>query len=96
MPALPAGISTSTSALVYRVALVTAPLSPYLYAASTTPAGERFSRWNRVIGLDWSGSIPAIAVAGTPAAHAQVGIGESLDAPFRHRVRAYVNVVLNP
>jgi hypothetical protein len=96
MPALPAGTSINSSVLAYRVGLATVPLSPYLYAASTTPAGERFSRWNRVIGLDWSGSIPAVAVAGTPAARAQVGIGESLDAPFRHRVRAYVDVVLNP
>jgi hypothetical protein len=96
MPVLPAGISVNTSAFAYRVALGIQPLSPYLYAASTASAGERFQQWNRVIGLDWSASVPAIAIAGTPAARAILGVGESLDEPFRHRVRGYVNVVLNP
>jgi hypothetical protein len=96
MPVLPAGVSANTSAFTYRVALGIQPLSPYLYAGTTAPAGERFQQWNRVIGLDWSASVPAIAIAGTPAARAMVGVGESLDEPFRHRVRAYVNVVLNP
>ncbi len=96
MPALPAGISVNTSAFAYRLSLGMKPLSPYWYAASTAPAGERFSNWNRVVGLDWSASVPQVAMAGTPVARAQLGIGESLDVPFRHRVRAYVNIVLNP
>jgi hypothetical protein len=96
MPALPSGISINTSAFAYRVSLNTRPLALYLYSASTAPAGQRFSVWNRVIGADWSTSVPAIAIAGTPAARAQVGVGESLDAPFRKRVRAYVSLVLDP
>jgi hypothetical protein len=49
-----------------------------------------------VIGAEWLASVPAIPIAGTPAARAQIGIGESLDAPFRKRVRAYVSFVLDP
>jgi hypothetical protein len=96
MPVLPSGISINSSAFAYRVALNTRPLALYLYGGSTASAGHRFSLWNRVIGADWSASVPAIAVAGTPAARALIGVGESLDAPFRKRVRAYVSVVLDP
>jgi len=96
MPALPSGISIGSSAFTYRVTLDTRPVALYLYSGSTAPAGRRFATWNRVIGADWSASVPAIAVAGTPAAQAQIGAGESLDAPFRKRLRAYVSLVLEP
>jgi len=96
MPALPTGVSIGSSAFSYRVALDGRPLSLYWYAGSTASAGQRFALWHRVIGADWSASVPAIAVAGTPAARAQIGVGESLDAPFRKRLRAYVSVILDP
>jgi Tol biopolymer transport system component len=96
MPVLPSGISINTSAFAYRIALHTRPLALYFYGGSTAPAGQRFSLWNRVIGADWSAAVPAIAVAGTPAARAELGVGESLDAPFRKRVRAYVSFILDP
>jgi len=35
-------------------------------------------------------------MVGTPSARAQVGIGESIDAPLRHRIRAYAALVLDP
>jgi hypothetical protein len=96
MPVLPAGISVGSSVFAYRAAIRTAPLSLYWWAGSTAIGGARFENWNRVVGLDWTMSIPSIAAAGTPAARGQFGIGESLDAPFRKRVRAYVSIVLNP
>lgn len=96
MPALPDGISTGSLTFAYRIALNALPLAPYVWAGSTAPTNASFEHWNRVVGLEWSGAIGAVPVAGTPAARAQVGIGESLDQPFRHRVRAYVSVVLNP
>ncbi|HEV8497587.1 MAG TPA: hypothetical protein VGQ56_12025 [Gemmatimonadaceae bacterium] len=96
MPVLPSGIRIGSSAFAYRATLNTRPLALYLYAGSTAAAGQRFAIWNRVVGADWSASIPAIAIAGTPPARVQFGVGESLDAPFRKRVRAYVSVVLDP
>jgi hypothetical protein len=96
MPVLPSGISINSSAFAYRVALDTKPLAVYLYSGSTAPAGQRFARWNRVIGADWSASVPPIPIAGTPAARGVIGVGESLDAPFRKRLRAYVGIILQP
>ena len=94
MPALPAGIRAGSSAFTYKATLTGQPLSLYYWGGSTAPAGERFTAWNRVIGVEWTGSIAAVPVAGTPAARGQIGVGESLDAPLRHRVRAYVSVVI--
>lgn len=96
MPALPTGISNGSSVFAYRVTLVGQTVSPYFWAGSAATAGERFATWQRVLGLEWSESIAAVTLAGTPAARAQIGIGESLDRPFAHRVRAYVSLVLNP
>src|SRR6185437_2964345 len=88
------GISAGSSAFTYKATLTGQPLSLYYWGGSTAPAGERFTAWNRVIGVEWTGSIAAVPVAGTPAARGQIGVGESLDAPLRHRVRAYVSVVI--
>jgi hypothetical protein len=96
MPALPSGVSTGPSVVAFRGVIGTAPMSLYYWAGSTSSGNERYDNWQRVIGLDWSMSVGAIAPAGTPAARAQFGIGESLDEPFRRRVRGYVNVILNP
>ena len=95
MPALPAGVSIGSSVLAYRASLNTQPVALYWWAGRTAQ-GSAFASWNRVIGLEWNQSVPAIAAAGTPAARAQLGVGESLDAPFRRHIRAYMSVILNP
>jgi hypothetical protein len=94
MPALPVGIRAGSSAFTYKATLTEQPLSLYYWGASTAPVRDRFTAWNRVIGVEWTSSIAAVPVAGTPAARGQIGVGESLDAPLRHRVRAYVGVVI--
>jgi Tol biopolymer transport system component len=96
MPVLPSGIAVGSSVFSYRVNVTTQPVSWYFWSGSTAPAGDRFVAWHRVIGVDWSQSIGAIPLAGTPAARAQIGVGESLDAPFRRKVRAYVSLILTP
>jgi hypothetical protein len=96
MPVLPTALRVGSSVFTYRALLNTQPLAVYLWGGSTTPAGERFSVWNRVLGLDYTASIPAFPLAGTPAARAQLGVGESLDAPFRRKVRAYAGLVIDP
>lgn len=96
MPALPAAISVGSSVFAYRVGVGAQPLSWYFWAGSTAAAGHRFDAWHRVAGLEWSQSIPSLPAAGTPAARGMIGIGESLDAPFRRQARAYVTLILNP
>jgi hypothetical protein len=93
MPALPTGISVGRSLLAYRVGIPLLPLSPFLWAASTTRVDGRFAGWHRVIGAERAILVPPIALAGTPAARALIGVGRSLDAPFAKRYRAYVALV---
>jgi hypothetical protein len=96
MPALPLGIRTGSSVITYRAALGLPLVSAYYWAGSTSIGAERFADWNRVVGLEWNFSIPAVPAAGTPAARAQIGLGESLDTPFRRRLRGYASIVINP
>ncbi len=96
MPVLPTGISIGSSVFTYRVAVPAFTLTPYIWAGSAAGLGQRFASWHRVIGLDWTTAVPHIAVTGTPAARVQLGAGESLDAPLRKRVGAYLSVVLDP
>jgi hypothetical protein len=96
MPVLPSAIMVGSSAFTYRASLQTQPLSLYLWGGSTARAGQSFSLWQRVAGIEWTQSVSAIPMAGTPAARALIGVGESLDAPLRHRVRVYAALVLDP
>src|SRR5439155_6677295 len=82
MPALPTGIAVGRSLFVYRVALPVGALTPYVWAASTTRVDGDYKNWHRVVGAEWTASLPQIALAGVPAARAQVGFGRSLDEPF--------------
>ena len=97
MPVLPSGISTGLLGRRRSAAPIGgAPLSLYYWAGSTSDRYDRFDDWQRVVGINWTMSVGAIAPAGTPAARAQFGVGESLDEPFRKRLRAYVSLILNP
>jgi hypothetical protein len=96
MPALPTATSIGPTVFAYRVGLTTQPITWYLWSGSTAQSGDPFEFWHRVVGIEWSQSVGPIPFAGTPAARAQLGLGESLDAPFRHKLRGYVSLVLNP
>jgi hypothetical protein len=96
MAALPAGTAVGSSVLAYRASIAPQPLTVYFWSGSIADAGDTFRSWHRVIGVEWTQSIGAIPLAGTPAARAQLGVGESLDAPFRRKARAYVSLILNP
>ena len=105
MPALPTGVSVGSSAVTYRIALgfpssVSAGTglagSIYWWGGSTTSSDSTFRVWHRVVGAEWSGGTGAVPFLGTPAARGVIGVGESLDAPLRHRVRGYVTLVLDP
>ena len=93
MPALPTGIRGGRSVLAYRVSIPLVPLSPFLWAASTTRVDGHFEDWQRVIGAERSINVPHIALAGTPAARALFGAGYSLDDPFAKKLRAYVALI---
>jgi hypothetical protein len=96
MPALPVGVQVGSSLLAYRASLTPQPLSFYWWEGSTTPLNGTKRRWNRVTGAEWSASVPAMPLIGTPSARAQVGAGLSLDAPLKNRLGVYASLTVNP
>ena len=96
MPALPKGVASGPSVFNYRASLEAPPFTWYLWSASTADLGERFTTWHRVIGVEYLQSLARIPLAGTPAARLQVGVGRSLDDPYRHKTRAYLSLILDP
>jgi hypothetical protein len=93
MSVLPTGTDIGQSLFVYRVTIPLAPIRPFLWAASTARENGAFTSWHRVVGAEWTFSMPHVPFAGTPAARAQIGAGRSLDAPFAKKLRGYVNLV---
>lgn len=96
MPVLPTGVAVGASAFAYKISLTGNPLSLYWWAGSAAPANTRLDVWHRVVGAEWSMSVPPLQAVGTPAARAVIGAGESLDEPLRHVLRGYLSLVLNP
>ncbi len=95
MPVLPVGVARGTSVFSYRAAATLQSLSWYLWGGSTAAAGSRFTEWHRVVGAEWTQSVAHIPMAGTPAARAVIGVGESLDLPYRRKLRVYAGLVLD-
>jgi len=98
MPALPTGTLHATDASAVRVAIPVGSLQPYVWAGRLDCGADQVTcmRWLRVVGAEWSASMPAIPFAGTPPVRALVGVGRSLDWPFRHQIRGYVSVLVDP
>jgi hypothetical protein len=96
MPVLPTGTDVGTSLFVYRVSMPLGAITPYWWTASTTYSNGSFVRWHRIVGAEWTTSVPAYPLAGTPAARAQVGIGRSLDPPFQNKYRGYASLIFTP
>lgn len=96
MPALPSATAVGPSVFTYRAALDARPIGLYWWTGSVAAAGSAFTRWQRVIGAEWSQSVGAIPMTGTPPARAQFGVGESLDPPVRHHLRVYASLVIDP
>jgi hypothetical protein len=73
------------------------PIAFYYWGGSVSEAGHRFATWVRVVGASWTlFSVPAIPLAGTPPARAQIGVGRSLDEPLKGKTRGYFGLVINP
>lgn len=110
LPALPTAADTGHRFWSYRVSSNLFGVSPYLYGVELThdpmcvallssggiPGCPPTSTWQRVVGAEWSISVPHIAIAGTPAARALLGVGRSIDPPLAKRWRAYASLILDP
>lgn len=96
LPALPAGVSTGNRALALRGEVPLGLLVPYYWTASARVGDGRFSRWNRVLGVDIAFEAPPISVIGLPGGRLSAGVAYSYDEPFAHKTQLYGTIALRP
>jgi hypothetical protein len=96
MGALPVGVAAGERLLSYRLSTSLLGLAPYYWGASTQDGSDHFDRWHRVIGAELTMDQTPVPVIGLPGARFLVGVGYSLDEPFRHQTRGYLAVTLRP
>lgn len=96
MPMFPTGIAGGSALLAWRIALPRAEWTPFFEGASTSDAANTFPRWHRALGLDFRAAVPPIPVAFVPRAYARLGAAYTLDAPVRRKVRAFLEMRIEP
>jgi hypothetical protein len=96
MPMLPTAIDTGSTLFGWRVALPSSAWTMYFEGVSTSSDAYIFRKWNRAVGIDMTYSFPPVPVAFTPRFQARTGVGYTLDAPFRKKVRAFLEMRMEP
>ncbi|MEP6689693.1 MAG: hypothetical protein ABJD07_00985 [Gemmatimonadaceae bacterium] len=93
MPALPVGVASGSRMATYRASLTGLAVEPFFWGAS---AGESIGAWHRAIGAQSVVDVGPFAFVRLPQLRAVAGAAYSLDAPFRHKTRAYIAMGLRP
>jgi hypothetical protein len=96
MPMFPTGIAVGKALLAWRVALPTSTWTWFYEGASATSALYAFRDWNRAVGVDIRYALPPVPVAFAPRMQARGGAAYTLDAPFRRRVRIFLEMRMEP
>ena len=96
MPALPFAMLRGTRFASFRGTLGGDLLSPYYWIGTASDGGGRFTHWKRVVGLDASVDVPPLPLVRVPETSAIVGVGYSLDEPWRKKTRAYLALRYRP
>ena len=96
MPVFPTGIATGRALFAWR-AVMPGPLGWLFYErASVNDELRKFSQWNSAIGLEERFAIGPLPSMLVPRAEVRVGAGYTLDEPFRKRVRAFLEMRIEP
>jgi hypothetical protein len=98
MAMLPTATVTGRALQAWRIAIPVPAFTVYAEGASLTSdnKSDKFTVWNRAIGVEKSIATPVIPVSYAPAMQTLLGIGYSLDNPLKNKVRAYVMVRFDP
>jgi len=96
MPALPSGVAVGRALAAWRVAIPANGWTIYYEGASASENPIDFRRWQRAVGLDLHAGIGPVPVAFVPRLSGRVGGAYTLDAPFRRRVRAFLELRVEP
>ena len=96
MPMFPTGIAVGKALLAWRVAFPTRAWTWFYEGASATSTLYEFRDWNRAVGIDVKYELPPVPVAFAPRIQGRGGAAYTLDAPFRRRVRVFLEMRMDP
>jgi hypothetical protein len=96
MPALPTAVATGPYLLAWRAAIPSNPWTLFYEAAAVAPTSSALTDWQRVVGIESRYNFGPVPVAFTPRLQARGGVGYTLSDPFRKRVRAFLEMRIEP
>jgi hypothetical protein len=93
LPAVPVGFGFGSRFEMLRATMRIGMFRPY---AMWIAAADSITDHQRIVGVEEEFDIGAIGFARLPSTRVRLGVGYSLDQPFRRKVRPYVSVVYRP
>lgn len=93
VPSVPVGYAAGRKLGIGRVSARWAGLQPY---AMWIAAGDKLTRYQRVLGAEQEIDIAPLGFARLPATRIRYGIGYSMDEPYKEKIRPYVSVTYRP
>lgn len=96
LPVFPTGVSTGKALAAWRAALPGRLWTLFYTGVSAAPDIDQIRLWQRAVGVETKYVLPVVPVAYAPRIESRGGVGYTLDAPFRHRVRVYLEMQVQP
>lgn len=96
MPMFPTGIARGDRLVAWRVAMPTRTWTLFFEGASAAMSVDAFRTWNRAVGVDMKYNLAPVPVAFAPRVSSRGGAAYLLDAPFRRKVRVFLEMTIEP
>lgn len=93
LPSVPVGYSSGHTLRLGKLSTRIAGFQPY---AIWVAAGDKITRYQRVLGAEQEWAFPTIGFARVPSTRVRFGIGYSMDEPYREKLRPYLSVTYRP
>lgn len=93
VPSVPVGYAAGRKLGIGRVSARVSGVQPY---AMWIAAGDRLTRYQRVLGAEQELDFAGLGFARLPATRIRYGIGYSMDEPYKEKIRPYVSVTYRP
>ena len=93
VPSVPVGYASGRKVGIGRLSTRLLGVEPY---ALWIAAGDKLTRYQRVLGAERTIDVPGIGFARLPGTKLRAGIGYSMDEPYKEKIRPYVSVTYRP
>lgn len=93
LPSVPVGYASGRKLGIGKLSTRIAGFQPY---ALWVAAGDKLTRYQRVLGAEQEWDFPTIGFARVPATRVRFGIGYSMDEPYKEKIRPYLSVTYRP